>query len=142
MELVNAPSRARGIHRTHLVSVTLAVAAFAVWLVGYATNSIDSLREPWDSLIYGAIVVSLVALAVTSSLAVVASAAGWWRLLRLGPLVAVGFLWWVLAFYGQASVGIGAGTDRDVISQLASQPSYAPVMTALTMLTGLPLVVP
>ena len=135
-------ARARAVQRVYLVSIVLAATAFAVWLAAYTTDTINLLRLPWDSLIYGAVIVTLVTLTASGTLAVLTSPAGRWRLLVIGPLVAVGFLWWVLVFYGQASVGLGAGTSQDVIAEFASQPSYVPIMTLLTFLIGLPLVVP
>ena len=102
----------------------------------------NSLRAPWDSLVYAAVIVTVATLAVTGTLVTVTSSAGRWRLLALAPLGAVGFLWWVLIFYGQATSGIGGGSNRDVIAEFAGQPIYVPLMTALTLLIGLPLVVP
>lgn len=136
------PAIGSTIRRAYLASIVLVGFADLVWFVAYATDTIDSLRIPWDSLIYGAVIVMVATLAVTGTLAVVTSSAGRWRLLALAPLGAVGFLWWVLIFYGQATSGIGGGSNRDLIAEFAVQPIYVPVMTALTLLIGLPLVVP
>jgi len=142
IEHLSPSPRARAVQRVYLVSIVLAASAFAVWLAAYVTDTINSLRLPWDSLIYGAVIVTLVTLTASGTLAVLTSPAGRWRLLAVGPLIAVGFLWWVLVFFGQASVGLGAGTSRDVVAEFASQQSYVPIMTVLTSLIGLPLVVP
>ena len=128
--------------RAYMASLGLVAVTVGVWLVAYATGTIYTMTMPWDSLIYGAVIVSLVLGAITAALAVASSSAGRWRAFAVAPALAVTFLWWVLVFYGQASVGLGGGNSRDVIAEFASQPTYVPVMSVLTLLIGLPLVIP
>lgn len=128
-------------HRAYVASLGLVAVACGIWAFAYLTGTIDSMTMPWDSLIYGAVIVSLVLVTITGLIAVASSSAGRWRALAVAPLLAVGFFWWVLVFHGQASTGLGGGTDRDVIAEFASRPTYVPVMTVLSLLLGAPLVI-
>lgn len=131
------PARSiRMIERAYLASLTVVGVAVTVWAIAFVTDTIDTMQFPWDSLIYAAVLLSVLATTVTGAIAVATSGSGRLRGLALIPIAALAFFSWILFIYGQTSTD--GSRSRDVIAEVASQPRYVPILAILAVLVGLP----